>query len=83
MLCASGSTRTLIRLRTVSLQVVDGLLFAFPNYLNNLEAEGQYKHVFGLHESVGKSKNVSQYLSSDHRRKYSMGLYRHYPELDA
>ncbi|KDN45887.1 glutathione S-transferase-like protein [Tilletiaria anomala UBC 951] len=63
-------------------QVVDGLRFAYPNLLSRLEAENKCKHVFGLHEKIGNTEPIASYVKSDRRRSYSMGLFRHYPELD-
>ena len=66
----------------VLFQCLDGVKFAFPNAMARLEKEGKYKHVFALHESVQERPRIKQYLASDRRQKYSMGIYRHYPELD-
>lgn len=66
----------------VLFQCVDGVMFAFPNAMARLEKEGKYKHVFALHESVKDRPRIKKYLASERRQKYSMGIYRHYPELD-
>jgi len=66
----------------VLFQCVDGVKFAFPNAMARLEKEGKYKHVFALHESIKERPKIKEYLASDRRQKYSMGIYRYYPELD-
>jgi glutathione S-transferase len=66
----------------VLFQCLDGVKFAFPNAMARLEKEGKYKHVFTLHESVKERPNIKAYLASERRQEYSMGIYRHYPELD-
>ncbi|KAG0646306.1 hypothetical protein D0Z07_8116 [Hyphodiscus hymeniophilus] len=66
----------------VLFQCVDGVKFAFPKALARLEKEGKYERVFALHESVKERPKIKAYLESERRQKYSMGIYRHYPELD-
>lgn len=61
---------------------MDGLKFMFPNAMKKLEMSGDYYHVFALHVAVKERPNIKAYLASDRRQKYSMGIYRHYPELD-
>lgn len=46
------------------------------------EKSGKYEHVFKLYEAVKGRPRVREYLSSDKRQKYSMGIYRYYKELD-
>lgn len=61
--------------------VLSGLEFAFPR---EMEArKGDYELLFGtFYESVKEEKGVKEYLASDRRKPFSMGVYRHYPELD-
>lgn len=66
----------------VLFQTIDGVSFAFPKCVGRLKQSGKYDKVFALHERVKGLKNVKAYLDSDRRQKYSMGIYRHYPELD-
>ena len=64
-------------------QCVDGVSFAFPVAMRRMRESGEYGEVFGLCERVKGRENVAAYLKSGRRLKYSMGIYRHYPELDA
>lgn len=66
----------------VLFQSLDGVKFAFPNAVARLEKEGKYKHVFALYESVKDRPRIKEYLASERRQEYSMGIYRQYPELD-
>ena len=66
----------------VLFQCLDGVKFAFPKAMTRLEKEGKYKRVFALHEAVKERPRIKEYLASDRRQEYSMGIYRHYPELD-
>lgn len=61
---------------------MDGLKYMFPNAVKRLEASGDFDRVFALHGAVQERPSIKAYLASDRRQKYSMGLYRHYPELD-
>jgi len=63
-------------------QCLDGVKFAFPNATGRLEKEGNYKKVFELYERVKERPNIKAYLESERRQNYSLGIYRHYPELD-
>lgn len=66
----------------VLFQTVDGVSFAFPKCVSKLKESGKYDKVFALYNRVKGLDKISVYLSSDRRQKYSMGIYRHYPELD-
>jgi len=66
----------------VLFQTVDGVSFAFPKCVGSLKASGKYEKVFGLYERVKGREKIKSYLESERRQKYSMGIYRHYPELD-
>jgi len=62
-------------------QVLNGLQFAFPKEMEARKKD--YPLLFGtFYESVKDTKGVKEYLASDRRQPYSMGIYRHYPELD-
>lgn len=62
-------------------QVIDGLLFAFPK---ELEARSKdYPLLFKIfYPSIKEQEHLKEYLASDRRNPYSMGIFRHYPELD-
>lgn len=66
----------------VLFQCVDGVSFAFPKAMSKLKEESKYSGVFALVERVKSLESIKTYLESDRRLKYSMGIYRHYPELD-
>lgn len=66
----------------VLFQCIDGVGFAFPNAMGTLQKEGAYVKVFALVERVRNVEEIHAYLKSERRLKYSMGIYRHYPELD-
>ena len=61
-------------------QAVDGLLFAFPKCMDGLKSKHQ--KVFALYDAVRNHEKISKYLASERRQKYSMGIWRHYQELD-
>jgi len=64
-------------------QCLDGVSFAFPKAVEGLKKSGKYEKVFALYERVKGRESIKAYLESDRRNNYSMGIYRHYPELDA
>ncbi len=66
----------------VLFQTLDGVSFAFPKCVGKMREGGKYEKVFGLYERVKGLERVKGYLESERRMKYSMGIYRHYPELD-
>lgn len=55
--------------------------YAFPEEMAHVAASGKYPLVFDTFYPGIKEK-LAEYLGSDRRMKYSMGIYRHYPELD-
>ncbi|KAH7117753.1 hypothetical protein B0J11DRAFT_90794 [Dendryphion nanum] len=62
-------------------QVLDGLKFAFPKELEAREKE--FPTLFGtFYPNVREQSGLKEYLSSDRRKPYGMGVFRHYPELD-
>jgi len=63
-------------------QCLDGVKYAFPKAMGRLEKEGKYGKVFELYERVKGREKIKAYLASERRQKYSMGIYRHYSELD-
>lgn len=63
-------------------QVVEGLRYAFPNAMARLEPE--CPRVIGLHDRVAARPRIVRYLRSKRRQPLNqMGIFRHYPELDA
>jgi len=66
----------------VLFQCLDGVKHAFPKAMARFEKEGNYKAVFELYDAVRSRPRIKEYLTSERRQKYSMGIYRHYPELD-
>lgn len=62
-------------------QVLDGLFFAFPKEME--VRKGEFEELLGVfYEGVKEEKGIKEYLASERRLKYSMGIFRHYPELD-
>ncbi|TVY58306.1 Glutathione S-transferase [Lachnellula cervina] len=66
----------------VLFQCLDGVKFAFPKATGRIEKEGKFGKVFELHRAVQERPRIKEYLASEKRQKYSLGIYRHYPELD-
>ena len=66
----------------VLFQCLDGLGYAFPKCVERLRGGGKYGKVFALYDRVKALSKVSEYLGSERRMRYGMGIYRHYPELD-
>lgn len=63
-------------------QVVDGLRHAFPNAMASLDK--QHKRVSAVHDAVAARPRIKAYLASERRIAFNqMGIFRHYPELDA
>jgi glutathione S-transferase len=61
--------------------VLSGLEFAFPNELKVRKKD--YPLLFGpFYENVVQTKGIKEYLESERRLPFSLGIYRHYPELD-
>lgn len=57
------------------------ILFAYPKELEARRAD--YPLLFDtFYPSFKEEKGIKEYLASDRRLPYSMGLFRHYPELD-
>ncbi|POS70889.1 glutathione S-transferase domain-containing protein [Diaporthe helianthi] len=66
----------------VLFQCLDGLKFMFPKAIKKMEDSGDYKDVFLLYDAVKERPNIKEYLTSDRRQKYGLGIYRYYEELD-
>ncbi|KAG6001224.1 hypothetical protein E4U21_004603 [Claviceps maximensis] len=66
----------------VLFQGMHGTEFAFPNTMKKIRDSGKYEGVFKLFKAVGDRPNIKEYLASDRRASYSLGVWRHYPELD-
>lgn len=54
----------------------------FPKAMKKVQESGDYDKVFALYDAVKTRPRIGDYLASDRRQKYSMGIYRQYPELD-
>ena len=54
----------------------------FPKALAAAEKSSDYKKVFQLYDAVKERPKIKEYLASDRRQKYSLGIYRYYEELD-
>jgi glutathione S-transferase len=50
--------------------------------MSALQKRGNYDKVFALKERVAANDKIKSYLQSERRQPYSMGIFRHYPELD-
>jgi glutathione S-transferase len=45
--------------------------------------KGEFPTLFAsFFPNVQEQNGVKEYLASDKRQKFSMGIFRHYPELD-
>ena len=63
-------------------QVMTGVEYALPNALTPLR-DG-YPHLFALCDRVRERPNIAAYLASERRIAFNeLGIFRHYPELDA
>tara|TARA_B100000315_G_scaffold250997_1_gene284907 strand:+ start:15919 stop:16647 length:729 start_codon:yes stop_codon:yes gene_type:complete len=63
-------------------QIVEGLRYAFPNAFAKLD--GNYPQMIALHDAVAARPNTAAYLASERRIPFNtMGVFRHYPELDS
>ncbi|GAA5948491.1 hypothetical protein JCM21900_002727 [Sporobolomyces salmonicolor] len=64
----------------VLFQLVDGLNFAFPKRMGTLLP--RYPKIAAHYEKTKAAPRIKAYLESGRRQKYSMGVFRHYEELD-
>ena len=63
-------------------QVVAGLRYAFPNAMARRARE--LPRLVALHDAVAARPRIAAYLRSDRRLPFNeMGIFRHYPALDA
>ena len=63
-------------------QVTAGLRYAFPNATGALEPE--CARLIALRDRVAARPRLARYLASKRRQPFNqMGIFRHYPELDA
>jgi len=75
-----GSNCTYVDLSTF--QIVEGLRYAFPNAMKRLEPDVPL--VIALRDRVAMRPRIAAYLRSKRRQSFNrMGIFRHYPELDA
>ena len=62
-------------------QIVAGLRYAFPKTMKRLDKK--VPHLVALHDRVAKRPRIAAYLASERRIAFNtMGIFRHYPELD-
>lgn len=63
-------------------QLVDGLRYAFPKWMQRFEPG--IPGLIALHERIAQRPNIAAYLASERRLPFNEeGIFRHYPELDA
>ncbi len=63
-------------------QVIAGLSYAFPKAMAH--AARGHKQLFALHARIQERPRIAGYLASERRIPFNdMGIFRHYPELDA
>lgn len=75
-----GADRTYVDLS--AFQVVEGLRYAFPRAM--AEAERSLPRLIALRDRVAARPRIAAYLASERRQPFNqMGIFRHYPELDA
>jgi glutathione S-transferase len=61
-------------------QLIEGLRHAFPRRMKTVESD--IPRVVALHDAVAALPELQDYLSSDRRLAFGMGIFRAYPELD-
>ncbi len=54
----------------------------FPKAMARYETSGNYSRVLELYHAVHERPRIKAYLASNRRQKFSLGIYRHYEELD-
>ena len=75
-----GAGRTYVDLS--AFQIVAGLRYAFPNAMAGVEPT--LPLLVALHDRVAARPRIAAYLRSKRRQPFNqMGIFRHYPELDA
>ncbi|KAK9385272.1 hypothetical protein V1515DRAFT_540279 [Lipomyces mesembrius] len=63
-------------------QVLEGIEFAFPKTVAKISKTYPLLSS-NFRQNIREHKRLKEYLSSDRRLPFSMGIFRHYPELDA
>ncbi|KAL9598626.1 MAG: hypothetical protein Q9219_004371 [cf. Caloplaca sp. 3 TL-2023] len=66
----------------VLFQCLDGVAFAFPRAVEEAREGGEFRGVWGLYERVKGLEGVREYLASERRMGYGLGIWRHYKELE-
>lgn len=62
-------------------QIIEGLRYSFPKAFAKIE--NNYTKIIALAKAVSVRPNISAYLRSKRRIEFNtMGVFRHYPELD-
>jgi len=75
----AGRTRTYADLSLF--QIVEGLRYAFPQRMRNLEKK--YRRLGVLRDRIAKRPRIAAYLRSERLLPFTReGIFRHYPELD-
>jgi glutathione S-transferase len=75
-----GSNRTYVDLS--AFQIIEGLRYAFPNAMAKVEPD--VPRLIALRDRVAQRPRIAAYLASKRRIAFNqMGIFRHYPELDA
>lgn len=75
-----GADRTYVDLS--AFHIIEGLRYAFPNA--TLGHEPRIPLLLALRERVAARPRIAAYLKSSRRQPFNqMGIFRHYPELDA
>ncbi len=63
-------------------QLVEALRYAFPNAMRRIE--GDIERVVAVRDLVAERPGIKKYLASPRRIAFNeLGVFRHYPELDA
>ena len=63
-------------------QIVEGLKYAFPKAFSR--EKSNYSKILKLRDTIANRPNISAYLASERRIPFNtMGIFRHYPELDS
>ena len=63
-------------------QIVEGLRYAFPKAMRRMEKRSP--HAVSVHDAVAARPKIAAYLASPRRIPFNtMGIFRHYPELDS
>ncbi|MBU9664516.1 glutathione S-transferase [Burkholderia multivorans] len=63
-------------------QLIEGLRYAFPKAMKR--EEKKIAGLVALHDRVAQHPPIARYLASERRIPFNdMGIFRHYPELDA